>query len=666
MKLAILASIISFISTQAFANAGFYAGGQFGIGMHGGAGICAGYDGRIPEGVADIEDDLQELYELKADVKAKRSKNKRKRKSLEAQIEARMNLVCASGAGLLTENICTGIENHMKNGWSGSDQYTAQDGGRVCNPPADATNVLGTPWPTFCDDDPVDGDYAQDDAIDWMGEAVAPGEGKINVQVCDHNEFYDREKYNNGTVKNCKESITKLMSLHDEFRGLESDAVLDARYAEIKARIAALKLEKKEIIREARDDETEADYCYTCQYRNDKPISTAEKIGSIAAGLGIAYLGYRGVSKIYKYGIDQANKLGYPATASPLAVASAMGPFVNAGLYGALHGFGGGSSNCGPNPMGIYGPGGVYGAGNGAFGGGAFGYPAGYGGGMGGGMYMGGVGPWGMNGPFGGGIVGPYGVPMVGGYPISGGGMIAGGGFGLIGGGGMMMGGYPIAGGMIAGGYPIAGGGMIMGGGLGLIGGGGMMMGGYPISGGGMMMGGYPISGGGMMMGGGMIGGLGLITGGYPAGGGGMMAAPYPISGGGMMMGAYPISGGGMMMGGQAGLQFQQQMMQMQQQQTQLWIQQQQRAQQDYYNRQQTVSQLQNQLVQIQMQIQQVQYGVYGSGFSSGGGVQVAPFPGQTAPFPGQPGAFPGQQFPGQTPPFFPPQNNPTNARGRR
>lgn len=645
-----------------------------------GAGVYPGAQGcpapyareRLPEGIQDIDDDIdllqQDLREAKEDLREMKRRQRDVNRDYDGAVgEIRGVLKNGDVQNSQRHNVAQAVIDHIQ---------MNRPGDQALYDPANVCNVQGgdLPWPTFCEQ--VEGSGVNQPALQYPRWIRAGESGRVDPAICSGNSSAVRDDMMNREYqqRKCSEAVGNLPELHSRKVGLDQQiAERERLVSNLEDQIKDLRQERKDEMREyrraqRRGEDTEGGYCYSCNHPNDRPVGTFEKVASVALGGLGAYLGYRGTQRAINRTIEMNGNLGWPTDpryTAGMALGAAM-PGVMFGIYGAMNGLGTGGCNGFPFG-GMGGVGGLMGPAGYPMMGGAFGYPPGWGGMPGGGVFMPGMGGiggmypgYGAPGAIIGGIVGafvgmPYAGMPYGGMPYMGtfaGGPIAGafaGGFA----------GMPMAGGPFAG-MPMAGGPFA-----------GMPAGGFPAAGfpaAGLPAGGFPAAGFpmvGMPMAGGPYAGMPMA--GMPMAGGpyaGMPMAGLPMMGGpmaGMPMAGAPFAGAP-----NAGLQYQQFIMQQQQQMLQMQM----RAQQDYMNRQQIIGRLSSQMMQIQMQIQQISSGVYGGGYYSGGigggvgggpgsGVSILPYPG-----PGQVG-YPGQGLPGTGPsPYDPNIGRPIPARG--
>jgi hypothetical protein len=463
--------------------------------------------------------------------------------------------ICANGAPI------PGQEGQVIKDWGGANFCAAQVASSQTS-----TQCLGHEDLPQCKDASRPATVAETEAKRWT-QIAANGP---DPQICvDHDNFVQAKNVPNinATSKwsgaaDCQEGIQTLKDYSDKYEAAKQKAKeLKAHSEELQSRLDDLDSDHEGAVEDwqdkVADGNTAAGFCYTCMFGGGQEKSTSANVMSLVGTLAAAGATYAGV----RYTNDQNSALGWPT--SPWMSYEMGYPLVMASIYGGMYGGGSGSFGC---------SGGMGGGG----GGGAFGYPSS------------------MMNPYGGGMMMPGAMPMIGmgmsGYPAMGfpglGMPIAG--IGGIGGGFPIAGGYPIAGGgfPISGGYPIAGG---------VVGG---IAGGFPIAGG------YPIAGGGFP----------IAGGGFPIAGG------YPIAGGIVgFAGGYPAAGSPFAGYNPYAIQMQQQMLQAYQAQAAQY------QQQAQLQGSVIIGQLQGQMSQIAAQIQQISAGVYGGagGFGGVGGIGI-------------------------------------------
>ncbi len=359
----------------------------------------------------------------------------------------------------------------------------------------------------------IDNPNAQDET-GWYPPGVCKDGGQADRRICTA-AYYAKQGRSGTNIAQCVDAISNYR------KSKQAMADREARLNDIETLLADLSDAKKDrkraIRREIKDGDWEAGCpdgsCYG-QGRGGSSGGGMNKTSllvgaglSVLGGVGGYFLGKSAFNTAAKYNAMTGNPVdpyGGMAAMPYVAAGASLGyPFIANGLYGGAYGGVNGGMGCSPG-MGQTG--------------GPFGYPQGYGQpGMGGGMYNQGMGPWGMNGPMGGGFPG------------------MGGGFGGAFGGAM---GMPMGGAM----------GMQMGGAFG-----GAM---------GMPMGGAM----GMPMGGAFGGAMGMPM-------GGAMGMPMGGAFGGAFGGAMGMPMGGQMgAAGGLGMDYQMQMMQMQMQQYQTYM----------------------------------------------------------------------------------------------
>lgn len=409
-------TLLGWILSSATANAQYaYMGGGVqigaGSGQWGGGQGCTTY--KVPDGVQDIDDEIDELKQMKKEAKEKVRDAKRDLKDIQREVSQMEGAITT----VLKTEVASGVATFLREGMQGG---VAANSGNVCA----GTQVkpeaagAGSPIPpqfvandAYCargQDALQSNTYAAFPTLSRPSESAA---GTMEQTTCGDSSF-TKPEYLTSVVESqpvkknalmlCKRGMIFLRDRSVKKKELEAIIAGAAdEQREIDRQIKELKKDRRQAVKDAREDgefeTTEGGYCANCARQG---LSTWDRVTNVAGSVLNAAATYFGAKHIS----NNNARLGWPT--SPYAVTGLGLGSLMYGIYGA--GYGGAGGGAGGGCGGGGGPGGYY-AGGPGYGGGAFGYPGGWGPDGGGGAYNPGCGSWGCPGYPGGYPNGGYG-----------------------------------------------------------------------------------------------------------------------------------------------------------------------------------------------------------------------------------------------------------------